>query len=202
MAIEFPVTKLNEWNKGEYVIHATHRYASVVILGEYHYQEHLINRQLELIDLVNPEFVLHEFASGFVYNPTTRLWTRQADRRFDDSLEDKKEWEIDPEFLKHASKLGYTIVGSDMTLQEQRDLVDKLSENDQDLDDIMSAVDADLIAERDARMVTTITEYRGLTRFPLVAVMGATHAKNIHELGLLAQKRISYAIVDQSTQVK
>lgn len=111
---------LNNWNDEGYEISFYGKKPSVILLGESHTDIVARQKQEELIRLVKPEFVLHEFLSGYIYDPEKDLLTQQPKRRFDPNPKIKKKLDTfterqTREVLEMAKRVETTFVGCDMT---------------------------------------------------------------------------------------
>jgi|GEM_PF-1906035 len=201
------------WSEDSYRIEKYGKDPSVVLIGEEHHRPDLISKQLELIEMLDPEFVLHEFGSGWIHDPAKETTERQPGRKWD-AVENPEESQVPREFIDHSNRMGYTIVGCDLTATEfalaELDIarlnpkyeIVSLHERDLGHLDIPGDIYCKKLFQlidpyREAKMIETIHEYRAKTTRPLVVVMGQIHASRIHRKGLMKGKDFGYVMVDQ-----
>lgn len=205
---------IEEWNKQGYAIAKYGNEFSVVMLGETHNVEEEQTKQLELIEVVKPQYVLHEFLTGWIYNPTTRTFEKQNNRTFDDRDQPPIN-ELPPSFISSANRLGFEIVGCDLTQGELTPIEKDLAQNnperyvyDEKSRSLRSAerptarvtaASPAIVPFRDELITRRILEYHGKSSRPLVVIFGASHGRNIHEQKLLQDKGLGYIFADQKS---
>lgn len=117
---------LRYWNDRSYTIEKSGNSPKIFILGEEHYHPSLRSKQLELIDMVKPDFILHENVNGWVYDPLNKKFQKQSSRIFGENdayhLNTPHErpggMDLDDRFIIVAIKKNIPIVGCDLTCKE------------------------------------------------------------------------------------
>lgn len=209
-----PPELLREWNRGQYRIKQMGRSIRCVVFGESHYCELQMARQAELIELVRPEVLLHEFGNpAMVYDPA-----RPGSRAY---LRASRRVVFPAPLIEQASRLGHRIVGIDLSLQEisiahyhlaldhpedfdwQGDNVtDGVLVKRQDPHYQFTAADPITMRIRDARMSWEIGKWERKMKTPLLVVVGAHHARNFYRRKLLAQFGFGCAFVHQTEELR
>ena len=211
---------LRTWNDHGYSIESYGQSPTVVVLGEEHTGKDQHQKQLELIEIIKPEYVLHELANGAVYDPKVGAWSRQRGRKFNfNDLPPVESVEVPTEYTIAADKVGFKIVGCELTLAEMADVEKRLAqqhpetfeydefEMEEEQTGILTKLDDpdwmntgqedEIIPYRDEFMAKMIEKYQALSLKPVIAVMGARHGDNIHKGGLLKEKGFGYVYVNQ-----
>jgi hypothetical protein len=213
---------LNKWNEPGYRVESYGNSPSVYLLGEAHSARDQHQKQLELIAMIRPEYVLHELAYGTIYDPKIGKVQIQRGRKFNlYDLPPEEIEELPSEYPATANKVGFKIVGCDLTFAEMDEVEKKLAQQQPEMfeydefiwngmkdgrlikrddpDWMNTRVEDEIIPFRDEFMVTMIQKYQALSLTPIVAVMGAHHGNNIHGKGLLKDKGFGYIYVDQTS---
>lgn len=207
---------IKKWNDAQYEIKSRGDDPNVIILGESHHEQSMIQKQLELIELIKPKYVLHEYAGGFVYDPKIQELKLQSRRLYDNV--DKALLEssgLENELRELADKLKFQIIGCDLTTAElDKKLVEQfpqkyvydddglvVSVEDPDLTPSHFSPDAEML--RDAKIVEMISTYEKKSKKPLVVIIGNRHAHNIHDKRLLQKDdKVNYKYVNQDSGIK
>jgi len=213
---------IKEWNDQGYKIeHYGHR-VDVLIFSEAHsYPEHQI-KQLQLINIVKPEYVLHESLGGWIYEPLREIYVKQKGRKLNDFDKINPSILIEIEFLSLAKKLDFKIVGCDLTDMECKEMAKILCkvfpekyDYDQTNDQIKyrektpyslysSFVplydlkeDKNIMHCREKHMVKTIAKYQKKSEKPLIVILGQAHGEAIHQRKLFQRRKFGYVYIDQ-----
>lgn len=204
-----PPELLREWNDGQYRIKRTGRSIRCVVFGESHYCELQMARQAELIELVRPEVLLHEFGNpAMVYDPTipgSKAYLRAS-----------RLVVFPGPLITQAAALGHRIAGIDLSLgeialahyrlalQDPKRFewvgdgpLDGRLEKRKDRRYEFTAIDPITMRLRDARMVREIGKWEARLAAPLVVVVGDRHAQNFRRRELFAQFGFGCAFVHQ-----
>jgi len=211
--------QLTGWNDRKYQIETSGEKFSVVILGEDHYDTDMHEKQIELITIIRPEYVLHEALKGWIYDPATEKFEKQQGRRFfnegspDAQMEESLTLNIDPVLARASKDVGFKIVGCDLTgaetISAEREIAQKYPDRftyDEEIQLLEKNDDSDWISTpsqemapfRDGKIVQVILAYHGQGRKPLFTIVGAAHGRRIHDQELLKGKVQGYAFVDQT----
>jgi hypothetical protein len=196
---------LRNWQNPDYIIHAEEPKFGMIILGEAHTDREARKKQLELIELVHPQFVLHEFLSGWIYDPVSKLFKKQSGRTFDEFIDNDLVETASrdlSDLIEQSEKLGYKVVGDDLTFAEQDAVIEQLYDKDpllrnyQDIGLVPGSPQLD--AYRDQQMAKTIQEYATHATKPVIVILGRGHSEPLHQEGMIKQQGIQYAYVDQT----
>ncbi|MDP2585559.1 MAG: hypothetical protein Q8P29_01625 [Candidatus Levybacteria bacterium] len=207
---------LDKWNNNRYEIYTSPNKAiGVVILGEAHQRQQ--REQMDFIEAVKPTYLLHESQGGWIYDPKSKRFTKPRGRLFDNVGDNVNVATVTTRrFQEQSSRLGFKIIGCDLTNAEILEVGKKLcilfpqqyryvegQNSIRRIDDnyrLLSfeelAKDKNIMFYRDKHMVKTITKYEALSGKPIVAIMGGSHGNNIHE-AILRKKKFGYAYVKQ-----
>ena len=195
--------QLNQWNSEGYDIEMYGKDISLVIIGEGHNNDEEQKKQIELIRIVKPEYVLHEFLRGWIYNPETKKLEKQGGRIFNQDDNDPYNINIPLELLAIANEAGFKIIGCDLTGGEfAENQYTKLSSREKkfNIDDWeykIAFIKRESWPLRDKQMIKTILEYRDKSSKPIVSIMGYHHGDNINNQKILQKRGFSYAYIDQ-----
>lgn len=212
-AKQITLQDLEAWNDKQYTIHPSGDKFSVVLVGESHYDDEKIQKQVELVKKTNPKSLLHEFLNAHLYNPKTGEYEMQDGRQ-----EVVPEPPAFPSAIKDcADQENLRVIGCNPNLSEfqeaARDLASKnpskfigeeLGDGDfyiakrGDSDWSFDTFAPEYQSYREALMVDVIYNQLLKTGGPIVVVVGRDHANTIHEQGLLKKLGIPYAFVDQT----
>lgn len=114
---------LNSWNDAGFKIRVTGTNFRVLLLGESPHKSEMFRKQIELIKLVKPNFVLHEFATIWYYDPNKDRdrWFPQNNRIVgeNDDYDDLSGRDLD-DLKVLASMQRFSIVGCDLGFEEQK----------------------------------------------------------------------------------
>lgn len=180
---------------------------ALILAGEEHHNPQDIKLQSALIEAVKPEFVLHEFLSGWIYNPNTKEVRLQDNRRaYTDPDEENLGLEsVDKPVLDAAKKVGATIVGCDITFFELDMLERKIARENPDKyeyfhgllsrsnpNEIITTAHSLIMPYRDKQIKDTTFHYLTLTRKPLIVIVGGAHADNLSQGNMLDGKGFDY----------
>ena len=197
--VEFTFQDLERWNNGRYKIEVVGDAPEAILCGERHARGMVILDQVELIRAVSPDFVLHEFMNGLVYNPKTRMEEMMPGREYD-------EWDVTrglsgrPHSLimDLSDELGFPLVGSDLTRAEKDKVMGRLMAegSGRPHGSVLTDGSDEVMVFRDDKASEVALEYAGKTRKPLILIGGAEHIINIHQRKLL-MPLCGYALIDQ-----
>lgn len=180
---------------------------ALILAGEEHHNPLDVKLQSALIEAVKPEFVLHEFLSGWIYDPNTNEVRLQENRRAytDPEQENLGLKSVDKPVLEAAKKVGATIVGCDITFFELDMLERKIAKENPDRyeyfyallsrsnpDEIITPAHSLIMPYRDEQIKDTIFHYLSLTRKPLIVIVGGAHADNLSQGNMLDGKGFDY----------
>ncbi len=210
---------ISGWNDWNYQVVVCGKRIRCLIVGELHYRPEHISKQLELIELVKPEFVLHEFGPAWIYDPQGGGYRLQSQRSIRDGI-DNDSLERFPELLtQQAERLNHKIVGIDLTTAELDIALWRLTKERPDEFEwkqvgehpfdgcIIKRDDPDyefttqdpLIMElREARMVKEIGRFEKISKAPIVVIVGDCHAENFYTHGLFRGCRFGYVVIHQT----
>lgn len=185
----------------------------VILLWEYHGREDIHIKQQELITILKPDIILHEFLAGWIYNSQKKKFEQQDFRKRTDFDMDKSMVEISKKILHAAELNGSKIIGCDTTMAEleeaMRDLTKRFPKkykydsdmnyvyNKRNREDCLTPLSKDVVPYRDKRMIADIIKYEKQTEKPMVVILGQHHTDNIHKAGALKEKWFWYAYVAQ-----
>lgn len=212
---------LDAWNDQGYQILESGEGYSLVMLGESHFESKHQEKEVELIYAVKPQFILHEFADGYKYNPKTRLFEKQRGRKFSDlddppTISDSAHYGFPIQIIQASEDLQIPIIGCDLTETELTGVMRNVAlsnpqdyefievvkygismlEKRSDPDYIITPQSEELIPYRDQQMVKTITGYSQLAQGPLVIILGSRHSDDIHNDRYLQQYGFGYAYIN------
>ncbi|KKP43685.1 MAG: hypothetical protein UR31_C0001G0009 [Parcubacteria group bacterium GW2011_GWA2_33_14] len=200
---------VESWNdKGYLIEHSdeSNRY-SIVIVGENHLMEEEWQKQAELIKIVKPEYVLHEWLGPLVYDPETKTFegaTKDHENYATDEIRIKSKigpYGLPAELYDLAQELKFEIVGCDLSQKELRELEGRVGAEERGIKKegiYMPGTDQQVVRIRDERMVKKIIEYQNKATRPIVVIVGWGHGTGIHDQQLLQQKgALGYIYVNQ-----
>ncbi len=170
---------LQEWAESKgFTYSGNSNNPKLIIFGEEHFKNGLIEAQFELIRFLKPEYVLHEFQEG-VYDGKS-LYQKNS------VIEDKtsKKYKELRTFQVRSHFLGFQLVGVDLS-PDQAFLTPHNSIEDFHI-------------RRENEMARIMVEYAKKSIKPVVAIIGAYHshqASPIHEI--LASEEIPYCVIQQ-----
>lgn len=153
----------------------------LIIFGEKHFEDELINAQVDLIRFLQPEYVLHEFQDRS--HDKDSLYRNMIIRSGGGSGIQDREINI---FRSLSKDLGFKLVGVDLPLSQI------LSSHYDSIEDRNRHREVD-------GMARTMTEYTRKSRKPVIAIVGAYHshpASPIHPY--LESKEIPYCVIQQA----
>lgn len=180
---------------------------ALILAGEEHHNPLDIKLQTTLIEGVQPEFVLHEFLSGWIYDPNTKEVRLQDNRRAYSDLDEENLGleSVDKPVLEAAKKVGAMIVGCDITFFELDMLERKIAKENPDSyeysegllsrsnrDEIITPAHSLIMPYRDRRIRDTIFDYLALTIKPIIAIVGGAHSDNLSQGNMLYGKGFDY----------
>ncbi|OGZ63214.1 MAG: hypothetical protein A2639_02035 [Candidatus Staskawiczbacteria bacterium RIFCSPHIGHO2_01_FULL_34_27] len=204
--------QLDKWNDKKYHIEKFGDNISVVVLGEKHTNTEFTEKQLELINIIKPEYVLSEFWNGWIYNPKTQKFEQQNDRVFDKNYDFKrvgmKLINLPPEDIKlilAANKISFKIVGCDLTMGELKEIAKQFPDKYANKPDYFIGVigaDNEVMPFRDEQMVKTISEYQQKSLKPIISIMGWHHGDSIHNQKIMQEKGFGYAYINENRRDK
>jgi hypothetical protein len=209
------IEQMRKWNDRDYPIVNYGEEFSVAILGEFHDNIQSTDKQLELIRLVQPEFVLCEGLRGWIYNPKTEDFEKQKNRIFESISDDPYPFSVGTAILTASDEMGFKIIGCDLNQAELNRIekrypqifADENEESDESWEHEPSyEIDTDAFSSywykfhpfREEQMVKSILEYKGKSLKPIISILGVNHAVNIHSGKLLQKKGFGYVFIDQS----
>lgn len=169
---------------------------SIVILGEHHGVQGNRQQQESIIELVGPEYLLHELFDGKIYNPATKELGYLSGVAVDPKVEKLTPRSHYEELIGMAEKHGCILVGMDLSFAELELIRDRISDEHP-----KSTLDQKLQKEygyREKRMGERMVEYHHKTDRPIVAVMGGDHRRPKSEIhAILQNEGISYVCISQ-----
>lgn len=207
------------WNDQNYKVVVCGRDIRCVVLGESHDNKQYIAKQAELIELVRPELVLHEFGAAHIYDPQARRYCWQPQRKADHGPVKG----FPTPLIEQADRLGHKIVGIDLTFIELHIAHCRLAHVQPDKFKWVQVgkslfhgylvkrsnpsyefthLDPVTLRLRDAQMVKEIGLYEKQSKLPIIVIVGDHHAGNFHNRKLLREHGFGYIIVHQTRVVK
>ena len=213
---------LDTWNNNRYEIYFSHnKDIRVVIFGEAHQRQQ--QEQMDFINIVKPTYLLHESQGGWTYDPNVQKLIKPKSRLFDNVGDHRNVVTATINtmgFLKLSDKLGFKIIGCDLTdaeileagkrlclvfpqqyrYEESYNLIRRIDDNYRLLSFEELAKDKNIMFYRNRHMVKMITKYEALSEKPIVVITGGAHGDNIHET-MLQQKKFGYAYVKQYEKI-
>lgn len=211
---------LSKWNDQRYKIKIYGSDIRVVIFGERHTKPQQRQKQLEFISLIKPEYILHEFATGWMYDPKTRRFRLQKNRFENEGINEP--WNLDA-FVNLANQLNFSLIGCDITDLELDYAYKELAKSESDKYYFETkytdkfGIDHGNLKKRDkpryefhpcdpvtmhirnTKMVETIKCYEKISSRPLVVVVGQWHSRDFLRNNLLKPLQLGFAIVNQCT---
>lgn len=209
-------TELQQLTGNEYKIISYGTNYSVFLMGEQHGDESQEKKPIELIDLIRPEYVLHEITRAWIYDPTERKYKPRDNRRFyeyeleDDAIPSQ-------ELINASNRLGFKLIGCDLTDVEINDIEKEIARKNPDVYEYVSlgkpedegvlrkksnpnfpitSQDPEIIPFRDRHMADMTISFRRISQRPIITIVGSFHATDIHKGKLLQQKGFDYVWID------
>jgi len=185
------IEKVLSWcGKHGYESHLIGKNPKTVLIGELHRNRTHRTAQEELIQLLAPEFLIHEHAGPLIYDPRTREWTIQQGVKMNHS--DRNNLDLYKErFLEEwARRYSCIIVGNDHS-QTETELFISGKKGWEEAENSASEL----------RMGSRIAEYAKKTTRPLIAINGCAHVREdavTHQA--LKRAGLSYIVVDQTDE--
>jgi len=202
--------ELDRWNNKGYNIELSDDSGnySIVMIGESHLDEEQWQKQIELVRLIKPEYVLHEWLGGLVYNPETEKFEGDDYGKEDYVTDVMKKNNPDigahglPAQLYSLSKeLGFKIVGCDLTKSEMARVEDSFGEEEAGIKKeglYLPGTGKNIMRVRDMEMADTMLKCQGESNKPIVAIVGFEHGDSINSQHLLQEKgAFGYAYINQ-----
>lgn len=87
-----------------------------VILGEMHGHRDSIAKQTALIEVMRPQYVLHECAENWIYDPNKGGYYLPRGRKAADN--DGPLGGVDKPLVEQANRLGHPVIGIDLGVNE------------------------------------------------------------------------------------
>lgn len=205
--------QIKQWNSEGYRMEKHGDNFSVVIIGELHGRPDLQEQQVNLIKSIRPDYVLHEFLQGWIYNPETQEFSKQEGRK----VRDEDGNEIPEAIIAAANEAGFKVIGCDLTNIETSLVIDKVYKRnpgkyhyDSFVEEYvpnegvehLNILDPEIMAFRDKKMADTIIEYQKKSKKPIVVIVGADHGKGTHKNKILQRAGISYVLINQAKIVQ
>ncbi|OGZ67546.1 MAG: hypothetical protein A3C58_02240 [Candidatus Staskawiczbacteria bacterium RIFCSPHIGHO2_02_FULL_34_10] len=203
--------QLKFWNNMGYLIEesdGSDKY-SIIVLGESHMDEDQWEKQMELVKLVKPEYVLHEWLGGLIYNPEIG--------KFEGDDPGHKDYASDliktnnPNIGSHglpaklydlSKEFNFKIVGCDLTKNEMQRVEEVFKEEETGIKKegfYMPGTGKNIIRVRDMVMVDKILEYQNKSDKPIIVIIGYEHGNNINSQHLLQERgAFGYIYINQS----
>ncbi len=189
---------VNYWQGLGYKVEQYGERPNLIIFGEDHSKKKAQRPvQSQFIRFIDPQFILHEFLNGFIYNPHTGNLEKQNNRKF--ARTELLMGAHPPSILKELSQeLGFKMVGCDLTEQELDNVTRKLDPRGRKM---LSNYSDEVQPYRDDQMVKTIKQYRkdATSENPVICILGNNHIKQIHNLRTLQDSEQGYLYVSQLT---
>ena len=167
---------------------------SLVIMGESHGNESHDRNEQDLIQLVKPEYVLHELFDARTYNLADQevkfipgVPINWVDEENKDSYLDLVDW---------AEKYRFNLIGMDLSFAELQAKVNRILDRNPPYE--VTNQTPEVCRYRETRMANRMVEYLVKTKKPVVAIMGNDHRKPcaaIHPI--LKSLRLDYATIFQ-----
>lgn len=110
--------QLAEWNDKKYHIEKHGDNFSLIVVGETYGNPEFQAKQVELIRLARPEYVLHEFLAAWIYDPKTQKFEKQKGRKFNMFDDDPENISLPSGLVLAANEMGFKTIGCDLTLGE------------------------------------------------------------------------------------
>ncbi|MBM3192024.1 MAG: ChaN family lipoprotein [Chlamydiae bacterium] len=223
---------IDEWNDCGYTIEKFGEDCSVVMLGEFHNDSDIKEKQIELIKAINPQYVLYESLNGWQYDPSTKEYTKIEGRDFLEGYEDEyfnktghgenpkesTQNHLAKKIVDTADEIGFKVIGCDLTLAEQAKVAQNIAilhpdeytydpefhvlEKKKDPDYVFTGTVPEAVSARDVKMVEIIVEYQKKSDRPIVVIVGANHGNHIHEQGMLKESGFGYVYINQTRSTK
>ena len=205
---------LKSWNNQGYEVKVHKKAFSILLLGELHEREELEQKQAELISLIKPEFVLHEFLKIWTYNSRDNSFDLREGVKSVSHYEIAEMYlgEISPIILDEIRKCGAKIIGCDLWDKGIKKAEREIAKLNPDVfyydyrlrrfddDDYICLISSDeIIPYRDKEMAKVMITYQKKSHKPIISILGNTHSKNIHEGKLLQRKGFGYAYINQTS---
>ena len=185
----------------------------LVMCGEQHATFPIQRAQLELIQLIRPDFILHEFATAWILDPRTKKITPQPNRVINREDLHGQDYTVSQELMDAAAEIGCQIIGCDASFADMANAARALARAnpkkyyvDQRSGQLFKLADPAWICTsqspemqpvRESAMATTITAYGRMPGKAMV-ILGNTHAKRLHQRGDIKNAGFGYVYVDQT----
>jgi hypothetical protein len=184
-----------------------------VVIGEAHYSAELVQKQLEIIAALEPEWVLHEFAGYRMYDPSSESWEALPGRSF--SRTDQNLGGEPPEAIMELSRtMLFKIIGNDLSDAEICDVGRRLAKEHpqkykwsnkfkvlvdrKDANRFITNQSKEIVPFRDAHMAKMTIEYASKATKPIVVVLGSNHSNRVREQRLIEASGIGCVFIDQT----
>lgn len=197
---------LDGWNDRGYRIERVGSVIRTVLVGEAHYEKDLQQKQLELIRLLKPEVIVHEFLEGWMYDPAAHGFRRLPYRTFADG-ETYETDKMPSHILDLSDELQIPVIGGDLTETEYLFAAQIIAFRDpahyrfsrfgilnkrDDRKFAFTSLSEEVQPFRNSRMELTIRQYpRSVT------ILGQSHSGLIHREKWLQD--FGYIYIDQTT---
>ena len=166
---------------------------SLLIVGERHEDKEHQALEEELIQLIKPPYLLHEFLGARIYNPTTK----EAKFFFGTSINAMDQLfqnDIEAHLLTWAEKYKMPLVGIDCSFAELDIIADKIKQRKPSHEPTTQTLEECIYRER--RMGEKIAEHCKKVKEMLIAMVGSNHIRpssRIHSI--LQKKKIEYICI-------
>jgi len=147
----------------------------LIIVGETHDHPAHLENERSIVQLLQPEFVLHEALGGRTYDPETqetKFLQGVPHDRYDDMVRD----DIPSTLRNLFDDFGVPIIGMDLTNAELAPIVKLVKRTRRSKQDVTSHSN-EILPYRESRMAARMIEYSSRTSGPLVAIMGNFHRR-------------------------
>jgi len=166
---------------------------SILLLGESHSTPRHLKLEEEMISLVKPPILLHEFLKNSMYDPTTRSFSLIYETA-NDEMDIREMREIEDYLLGWATKYKTKLVGADLSLFELSKAGDEIEKKKPKL--ILTSQTLEKCEYREKRMGERIADYHKKVDGMLVGIFGMHHLRpssGIHPI--LQLEGIEYACI-------
>jgi hypothetical protein len=166
---------------------------SILLLGESHNTPRHLELEEEMISLVKPPILLHEFLKNNVYDPTTGNFSFVYGTA-NDEMDIREMHEVEDYLLGWANKYRAKLVGADLSLFELSKAGDEIEKKKPRL--ILTSQTPEECEYREKRMGERIANYRKKVDGMLVGIFGMHHLRPSSDIHPILQlEGIEYACI-------
>ncbi len=161
------------------------------LVGEYHGEEEHQSREVELIQALKPDSVVHEFLRNASYDSSQHRIAPQPGRTLSFGIV-ADDLEALPAVLHTCRSVRANIIGCDFSQDEEFEIRRKNSKSGEVF---TPAIGKALTSTREALMASVILSNVIASEKPVVAIVGANHSAALHEQKELQDQGFGYVLL-------